>query len=83
VELVSNKTWVLAWKPFDPNGLFVHKIGNLNDKDNGIVARSKVSEAMRLTKGEAMFLLQTIKGHADFNTFSESLMMVNLEDHEI
>jgi len=78
---MSSKTWVLAWKPFDPNGLFVYYIGDLNKKENGIVAGSGVARALRMTKGEAMFLLQTIKDHADFNTFSEQLMIVNLEDH--
>lgn len=73
------KHWVLAFKPFDPSGIFVHQIGDTT-KQNPIVARHGVSNALRMSHGEALFLLEAIKEHKHL-TFYHRLQLVNLADH--
>ena len=76
------KTWVLAWRPFEPTGMFIHKIGNPLKNHSDVAASYGLKKALRMTRGEAEFMLQSIKEEKSM-PFSEDLVIVNLTDHEI
>lgn len=76
----TQERWVLAWRPFNPSGLFVHQIGDLAKGDNAIVARYGVSHAMRMSRAEAQYLLDAIN-KAPGLTFGKKLVLVDLADH--
>ena len=78
----NQRQWVLAWRPFNPSGMFVHEIGDLSKGDNAIVAKYDITNAMRLTRQEAHFLLDTIKSMSEL-TFAKELVAVDLGDHRI
>jgi len=76
-------TWVIAWRPYSPDGMFVSRIGNLAKGENAIIAKLGVDKAMRFrSKGEAQMLYDSVselKGHE----YLKQWIIINLEDHDV
>ena len=77
----NDRYWVIAWRPFDPNGVFVKKIGNLNKPgEHAIVAEHGLTNALRMGRAEAQFLLSAIR-ELPGATYHKELILVDVRDH--
>lgn len=75
-------SWVIAWKPYTPDGMFVAKIGNLAKGESAVIARHRLINAMKFESRAAaqMFYdsVAEMKGHE----YLKQWIIVNTEDHE-
>lgn len=76
-------SWVIAWKPYSPSGMFVHRIGNLAEGEYAVIARHRLANAMKFESLAAaqMFYdsVAEMKGHE----YLKQWVIVNTEDHDV
>jgi len=75
--------WVIAWRPFDPSGLFVSGIGNLKENENAVLAKHGLQHAKRFSsRGEAQMFFNSVK-EMPHHTYWKDWVIVQLEDHHV
>ena len=73
--------WVIAWRPFNPAGLFLQRIGDLNKGENAVVAKHGLAHARKFnTKAEAQMIMDSFKDMKGHDYWKE-WVIVSLGDH--
>jgi len=74
--------WVISWRPFSPDGLFVCRLGDLNKNENIIIPKYGINNALRFNSlAEAKLLIRSI-AELDGHSYFKDWLIVNLKDHE-